>query len=452
MRSAWVGLLALLFTACQGATPGEQSPGAEAALGLTPFNDVIINEGGEFQVKVLVLHTGDEAVKLTVEGLPDFGTFSGDTLIFRPGPDSARESTVLVRATAGTASDSQQFTVKVLPFHPAPPPCNTEMEAEAPQPVAGGRHWKRVKSNTCQELYGVWGSSGTDVWAVGAGGTILHWDGEEWTPFSSPTDRDLRAISGSGPDNIFAVGGREGDPLPTIVQWDGTVWKPARWSESAREDGPDWGHTRGTPRVLRAVHVWPQGAYANGIMQGGLRGGRVEWNGSEWRAYGFYMGNMVNGIGGFGDYVVWEVGPGGQIVRREGTASWNENTGSPRPVNTTTELFGVWAATPEDVWTVGEQPFFSDGHATLWGAIAHRDAVGWSSEQRADWPLFRAVWGASATDVWAVGLGGLAHWDGGAWTPLLSEKLTANAIWGASATDAWMVGPGGRVLHLELAP
>src|SRR5258708_39760010 len=34
-------------------------------------------------------------------------------------------------------------------------------------------------------LFGVWGSGASDVWAVGAGGTSLHWTGSAWTSDSS---------------------------------------------------------------------------------------------------------------------------------------------------------------------------------------------------------------------------------------------------------------------------
>lgn len=297
-----------------------------------------------------MLNTPQEDVVLSVEGLPGFGTFSGDMLVFKPDADSPRETTVTVRATAGTAVDSTRFTVKVLPLFPKPPACNDSVEADAPLPVKGERQWRRVPSNTCYELFGVWGSSATDVWAVGARGTIIHWDGKAWTPFSSPTHRDLRAVSGSGPTDVIAVGGKEGDALPTIIHW-------------------------------------------NGFTREGYQG----------------------------------------------------------EVSSTSNLFGAWVATQEDVWAVGEVPVIVNGTASFAGFIARRNAQGWTSEQRTQWPRFRAVWGASAGDIWAVGLSGLAHWDGTAWTPLLGHTLTSNAIWGTGATDAWRVGPGGQVMHLESA-
>ncbi|WP_164012480.1 hypothetical protein [Pyxidicoccus trucidator] len=450
MRLRLMGVIALasvLSMGCEVLGAGGDSPPAveRAALTLARIDDLSVNEGEQLQVKVLVLNTTQEDVELSVEGLPGYGTFSGDTLVFKPDADSPRETTVTVTATAGTVVDSTRFTVKVLPLFPKPPVCNDSVEAEAPLTAKGERQWKRVPSNTCYELFGVWGSSATDVWAVGAGGTLIHWDGKEWTPFSSPTNRDLRAVSGTGPTDVIAVGGKVGDALPTIIHWDGKVWSPAKWSPDAREDGPEWGHTRGTPRVLLGVHaIAPGQAIAVG------HGSRVELNGTEWRAYGFYMGQPHNFIGGFGTYASWGVGPEGSIWRQ--FRGGFEREGYYRgEVSRASNLFGAWVATEEDVWAVGEVPVLADGQASLAGIIARRNAQGWTSEQSTGWPRFRAVWGATAGDIWAVGLSGLAHWDGTAWTPLLGDKLTSNAIWGTSATDAWRVGPGGRVMHLESA-
>jgi hypothetical protein len=62
----------------------------------------------------------------------------------------------------------------------------------------------------------VWGSSGSDVYAVGYDGssykgTILHYDGSAWSTMSSGTDNSLYAVWGSsgadpGPPDVYAVG------------------------------------------------------------------------------------------------------------------------------------------------------------------------------------------------------------------------------------------------------
>ena len=42
-----------------------------------------------------------------------------------------------------------------------------------------------MSSGTTDNLESVWGSSGDDVFAVGGGGTILHYEGSAWSDMSS---------------------------------------------------------------------------------------------------------------------------------------------------------------------------------------------------------------------------------------------------------------------------
>jgi hypothetical protein len=59
-----------------------------------------------------------------------------------------------------------------------------------------------VKGN----LRGIWGSSGSDIWAVGGNGLILHYDGATWSQVSSPTSKVLHDVWGSSAGNVWAVG------------------------------------------------------------------------------------------------------------------------------------------------------------------------------------------------------------------------------------------------------
>ncbi|MFO0578373.1 MAG: hypothetical protein U1A78_30575 [Polyangia bacterium] len=51
-----------------------------------------------------------------------------------------------------------------------------------------------------------WSSSPSDVWFVGSGGFMVHWDGTTLRRVPSGTDQTLYAIWGSGPDDIWAAG------------------------------------------------------------------------------------------------------------------------------------------------------------------------------------------------------------------------------------------------------
>jgi hypothetical protein len=69
-----------------------------------------------------------------------------------------------------------------------------------------GGSWSAMSSVTHNELWGVWGSSGSDVFAVGNLGTILHYDGGSWSPMSSSTTNPLDSVWGSGGSDVFVAG------------------------------------------------------------------------------------------------------------------------------------------------------------------------------------------------------------------------------------------------------
>src|SRR2546422_11724983 len=68
-------------------------------------------------------------------------------------------------------------------------------------------------------LRSAWGSASNDVWAVGDRGTILHWDGGEWSASASGTENYLYSVWGSASNDVWVV-----DERGTILHWDSTGW------------------------------------------------------------------------------------------------------------------------------------------------------------------------------------------------------------------------------------
>src|SRR5207237_7668252 len=79
--------------------------------------------------------------------------------------------------------------------------------------------WSSVSSGTTQNLYSVWGTSASDVWAVGSNGTILHYNGTTWSSVASGTTNTLVGIWGSSATDVWAVGGSF-----TILHYNGISW------------------------------------------------------------------------------------------------------------------------------------------------------------------------------------------------------------------------------------
>jgi hypothetical protein len=65
-------------------------------------------------------------------------------------------------------------------------------------------------------------------------------------------------------------------------------------------------------------------------------------------------------------------------------------------------------------------------------------------------PDFRALWGTSDVNIFAVGESGvIARYDGTQWSAQNQGQDELTAIWGSSATDIWVVGDGAAVHHYD---
>ena len=91
----------------------------------------------------------------------------------------------------------------------------------------------RIGSGSPGALHSVWGSSTSDVWAVGGywlypnSNRLHHWDGQRWTAAPSATARwGANAVWGSGPADVWAGG--EG----AVEHWDGEPGRrgPSPWA------------------------------------------------------------------------------------------------------------------------------------------------------------------------------------------------------------------------------
>jgi hypothetical protein len=67
----------------------------------------------------------------------------------------------------------------------------------------------------------VFGTSPTNVYAVGDVGTLLHYDGTGWTQIPSGTGTALNDVWGFSANDVFAVG-----DFGTMLYFDGSTWTP----------------------------------------------------------------------------------------------------------------------------------------------------------------------------------------------------------------------------------
>lgn len=69
-------------------------------------------------------------------------------------------------------------------------------------------------------FYKVWGTSASDVWVVGQSGAVLHFDGITWTERLVGTGEDLISLWGVG-ERLVVVGGRT---VGVVATFDGQTW------------------------------------------------------------------------------------------------------------------------------------------------------------------------------------------------------------------------------------
>jgi hypothetical protein len=248
-----------------------------------------------------------------------------------------------------------------------------------------GRRWSAVRSIPnpgikWNELDGVAALAPNDVWAVGyymhstspARVLIEHWNGSEWKLISAPSPgtnwNQLTAVSASGSNDVWAVGWQQSDgpQTPLIEHWDGRQWTVVPASAGAR----------GQLQAVRAISPGLAWAVGSPEMDGSQR--VLRWDGAKWS--------------------VMPAPPRTQQV----------------------ELWGISAASPADVWLVGDRSFRNYGIV-----LEHWDGVAWTivdAPGHVGIGQLSAVLTVSSNDVWIAGTqyGGQPltlreHWDGLKW-------------------------------------
>ncbi|MCX5766776.1 MAG: hypothetical protein NTZ43_06085 [Gemmatimonadetes bacterium] len=142
-------------------------------------------------------------------------------------------------------------------------------------------------------LYGLWGSSRSNIIAVGAGGRITRYNGTGWSQMASPTTRNLARVAGSGPSDIWAVGDS------VLLHYDGTQWSNYSFSglQYMRSRVPS------QQQFLFQVGLWvrgPKEAYV-----GGENGSIARWDGSSWNEMDSRIyRRRILGISGVGSCVL----------------------------------------------------------------------------------------------------------------------------------------------------
>ena len=234
-----------------------------------------------------------------------------------------------------------------------------------------GSGWLPSDPKSDRALYDAFAVGPDDVWAIGTGGTILHYTGATggWSSLDSPTLEWLRGIWVT-PTGGWIVG-TNGTMLALLNQ---TSWVVTP-SNTASDLNDVW--------IGSAKDAWAVGE--NGAL--------THWDGSQWAAYPLAgeagTTATLRSVWGSSATDAWAVGILGTIAHYDGKV-WNvTKTGESYSLN------DVWGAGPKDVYAVGTS-----------GTILHWDGTSWTEHASGTSTSLNSVWGPDANTVYVAGEAG----------------------------------------------
>lgn len=358
---------------------------------------------------------------------------------------------------------------------------------------AGMNQWVNTKAPvaTTVGMAAMHGTSQNDVWMVGAGGKIMHYNGE-WTNVASPTTNTLGCVWALSPTDAWAGGNAN-----TLIHWDGTSWTSMSTGFTGGSANGIWAaatndvyvvstnatyHWNGTSwtsvDVVSGLCIW--GFAANNIWVAFTNSQLKHWDGTSWSSVSssLPLTGTITSIWGIAANDIWAVTNGhaaARTIHYDGV-SWSSAPSPPLTLDNK-QVFGF--SSTEVVIFSSNSAAISVWNGTSWSAAINFNAVGtlglfgWGTSLDSLWvteggsdifnknhPKFstddnyqhiRSMWGSASNDIWSVGfVGRMFHFDGTSWSPV--GAITGKdlyAIWGTASNNIWAVGNKGFIQHWD---
>ena len=299
------------------------------------------------------------------------------------------------------------------------------------------------------------------AYVVNVGGPAFRFSGGAWTqvPTTGFSPGRQIHIAAASPTEIYAYGDSASVDR-AFFRFDGTSWKSLDRSRYTFIGSRPWTPSTGGAAYVFSMFGRIERFAASGMSvlayQPSMRDVAVNspssafvvghqsylarFSGTQWTVdappVGTQANRLLNGVWSDGPTNAWTVGTLSTVMRYTGSA-WTLVSDSLRPIASRDNYNGVWGA-GANVWAVGDN------------SILHCTSSTQCVNEPAGSGVLLGVWGASATNVFAVGDGGrIVRYNGSTWSAMSSPTSRALArISGSSATDVWALGDS-VLLHYD---
>ncbi|HWZ60203.1 MAG TPA: hypothetical protein VNW46_14595 [Gemmatimonadaceae bacterium] len=288
-----------------------------------------------------------------------------------------------------------------------------EVEVSAPIPAENSvLRWLVLRQGLSDSTYnGTWLNTPTDIYAVGTGTTVAHYNGSAWSLIATglAAGTALQGVYGFSASDVWVVGG----------------------SLTAHYNGAAWSTVTNPGGTYNAV--WGSGTadvYAVGS-------GVIHNAGSGWASETYTGRSTLRAVWGSDSAHIWAVGDAGTIVEYLPTGGvWTPQTSCSRGTN----LTGVWGSSATNVYAVGANATVCKYNGATWSTVTLPNGVTGTLD---------AVGGSAANDIWITGDGGvIVHYNGTSWTQLTAVVGTnLLGVTSGSASAVAVVGTNGTLLN-----
>ena len=284
----------------------------------------------------------------------------------------------------------------------------------APPPTNCGTRWKQMTSPTTVSLTGIWGSSPSDIFAVGHKGTILHYDGTTWSIMKSTTTAKLTSIWASSSSDVYVVGTKG-----TILHYDGSSWSPM---------------ASGTTSDLAGI----SGGYPGKMYAVGASGTILHHASGKWTTQ--ISGTTTNLT------CVWTSQKASYVYAMSGQKTYIYKSGKWQYDGSSISAAAIWGRSDSDIYAVGDDLFSS-----VKSAIVHNSGTGWTKYiSHPGGVRLLGVWGSGGATFVVGRQGTVLRHDGSSWTMLSTgTSKDFNAVW-AGENQMFAVGGGGQIYQHTL--